>query len=237
MGNSPVYGPADADIAQDRHALQGVLQPRHDAFEVGFEEFVFRLPGAVLDPHRIGVALLVDSDEPRFLLHPDVTGDEVVVAHHREFPIEVEKPGNGIGDEVVVGHRGCRNVDPVPRADLPRIGAGGIDHVFARDDTPVGRHLPFVLRGPGDAGHTAAAHDLHSFTARHRGKGLDDAGRVDVAVVGGMESAQDPVEIVEGVKGTDTFRTDKFHGESQGRAHPKGVAQPVHLVFPISEAQ
>ena len=45
--------------------------------------------------------------------------------------IEFEEFGHGVGDEVVVGHRGHGQLQAGPLAHLAGIGAAGIDHMLA----------------------------------------------------------------------------------------------------------
>ena len=237
MGNGAMDGAPDTEIAQHRHAFHGVGKPWHDPLVVRGEELVLRLPGTVVDPDGVRVLLLVDADETGFLLHPDIAGHEAVVAHHGKFPGEREKLRHGIGDEVVVRHRRHGKLETVPPADLPGVGAGGVDHVFADDVAPLAADVPFAAGEGLDARDPAAPDDPHTLAADRGGHGLNDARRVDMAVIGRVESPLHALDAVEGMQCADTVGPDQFHGETQRGADTECVTQPVHLVFGVGEAK
>ena len=216
MAERAVDHALDAVLAEDRHPLQGLLQPGHDALAVGLEELALRVPGAVIVPDGVGVALLVDADQPRLLLHADVAGD-AVVADDGQLPLQRLVFRNGVGDEIVVRHRRGRQVVARPERHLPGIGAARVDHVLGHDRPLLGLHQPFAARLPGDAGRAALAHDGHAQPARPLGQREGRAGRVEVAVVGRVQHRLDAVEVVEGVE---------LCGPLESRRSPSGPPAP-----------
>jgi hypothetical protein len=79
----------DAEFGEDRHAVHGVLQPRHDAVVIGLEQLVLGFPRAVIEPDGVRVGLLVDADQAGLLLHPDIARYLLVIADDRQFPLQV----------------------------------------------------------------------------------------------------------------------------------------------------
>jgi hypothetical protein len=63
------------------------------------------------------------------------------------------------------------------------------------------------------------------------------AGRVHVAIIGGVQRADHAIEIVERVQLADKIRSDQLDVEAQRTPDRQGLAQPVHLVFGVGEAE
>ena len=52
-----------------------------------------------------------------------------------------------------------------------------------------------------------------------------------------MQGPQNPVQIVKGMKLSNTLRADKLNIESQRIANRQGVTQPVHFIFCIGQPE
>ena len=170
VGDGAVDGALDPELGQNRHPFHGVLEPRHDAVVVGGEQLALRLPRRPVQPDGVGVRLLVDADESRFLLHADVAGDLGVVAHHRELAGEVDELRHRLGDEVVVGHAGDGQVQPRPLSDLACVRASGVHDVLANVLALLGDHPPLAVRLRPDAGDAVVAHDRRALLPGARGQ-------------------------------------------------------------------
>ena len=128
-------------------------------------------------------------------------------------------------------------MQPRPFAHLPRVGAACVDHMFAGDGSFVGLNLPFAAGQLRYVCCPTLADDFDAFLPRARGHCHCHIGRVHVTVVGGVQCAYDPVEIVERVSFCDLVWPDKFDVEAQRPAHGQGMPQPVHLVLRIGQAK
>ena len=226
----------DAQLGEDRHAVQRILEPRHDPVVIRLEQLVLGLPRAVVDPDGVRVFLLVDSDQAGFLFHPDVAGDELVVPDHRKIVVILEFR-HRVSDEIMVGHRGHGKLQAAPLAHLPRIGAAGIDHMLAKDVAFFGLDQPFAARLLGDVGGPAAADDPRALGPCSGSKRLGDAGRVGMAVFRRVERALHAFQIVERVVAADFLRPDELDRKAEGAADTHRVAQPVDLVIGIGKAE
>ena len=237
VGDGAVHHPLHPLVGQDRHPLQGGLQPGHDAVVVGLEELVLRLPGRAVEPDRARVLLLVDADQAGLLLLADVARDQVVVAHHGQLGLALDELGHRVGHQVVVGRRDHRQVEPDPRADLARVGAGRVDHHLRAPLALLGDHPPAALLVGLDVGYPVLADHLGAHLPRTLGEGEGGARRIDVAVGRGVERGLDAVEIVEGVELGDLGRREDLHGVAQGGADAHDLAEVVHLAVGVGHAQ
>ena len=81
----------DAQFGEDRHAVhEAFFQPRHDPVVIGVEQFVFRLPRAMVFPDGVGVLLLVDADQAAISAPCGCSPrPSLVVADHRQFAVEI----------------------------------------------------------------------------------------------------------------------------------------------------
>ncbi len=174
---------------------------------------------------------------PDLLLHPDVARDQPVIAHDRQFLVERLELRHRVGDEVMVRHRGCGQVISRPQRDLPRIGAAGVDDMFAGDIALFGLDQPFAVRLLRHVRRTALADDLDAQLARALGQREGRAGRVDMAVVGRVQGRLDAVEIVERMQFADTVRPDDFHRKAEALADRDRLVQPVEFVIGIGQPQ
>ena len=191
----------------------------------------------MVDPDRVRVGLLVNTDQAGFLLHPDVAGDLGIVAHHRQFDVQILKLRHGVGYKVVVGHGGHGQGQPRPLPHLPGVGATGVDHVLAGDVALLGEDLPLAAVELLDVCCPAAADDARAQLPRPGRQRLGNAAGVDVTIVGGMQRAEHAFEVVEGVEFSDPVRADQLDVEAQRAPHGQRMAQPVHLVFAVRQPE
>ena len=112
MRNRAMHFAGDAKFGKDRHPVQAFLQPWHDPVVIGVEQPVFIVPRAMIVPDTVRVFLLVNPDQPALLLHPDIAADLAVVADHRQFALQPFEFRHRFGDEIMVRHRGHRQLQP-----------------------------------------------------------------------------------------------------------------------------
>ena len=62
MANRTMDSLLNAHLTQDRHTVKDGFQPWLDAVVVGWEQVVICIPRSPLLPHRVGIALLVDTE-------------------------------------------------------------------------------------------------------------------------------------------------------------------------------
>ena len=60
---------------------------------------------------------------------------------------------------------------------------------------------------------------------------------VYVPIIGGVQRAEHPFEIVERMQLCDGVWADQFDVEAKGAPHREGMAQPIHFIFGIGEAE
>ncbi len=124
-----------------------------------------------------------------------------------------------------------------PFADLPRIGSGCVDDMFAPDRAELRLDDPLAVLFPPDIRRPAAANNLGAQLARPRRKRLGNPCRIGMAVIRRMQRADHPFQIIERVQFSDPVRPDKFGVETKRARHAGCMAQPIHLVFGIGEAE
>ena len=237
MADGAMHFALDAKLREYGHAVQAFLQPGHDPVVIGVKQPVLVVPRAFVDPDRVGVGLFVDADEAALLFHPDVARDLLVVPDDGEFLVQSLEFRHRLGHEIVVGHGGHGQLQARPFAHLAGIGAARVDHMFAGDDALVGLDHPFAGWGLGDVGRAGVAEDAHALgprASRHRHR---DVGGVDMAVIGGVQRADHPVEVVERVQLGDAVGAHKLDIEAKRAANRQRVAQPVHLVARVGQPE
>ena len=133
MGDRSMDFLNDPGVGQHRHPLERRLEPRRNPVVFGREQVVVRLPRSTVLPHRTRIRLLVDADEARPPLHPDVSRYVGVLAQDRQFLVQVGEGRHLLGHEVLVGHGDHRQVHgrSGPGRHLAGIRAGGVDHLVA----------------------------------------------------------------------------------------------------------
>ena len=237
MADRAVDFAGDPKLGQDRHPVHRVFEPGHDAVIVRLKEFVLSLPRALVFPHRVRIGLFVDADQALLLLHADIAGHQPVIAHDRQFLVEGPELRHRVGDEVVVRHRGRRKVVSGPERDLPRIGAAGVDNMFAGDVALLGLHQPFAALGLRHVRRPAAADHLHAQLPRPLGERKGRARRVDVTVIGRVQRRLHPVEVVERVQLADALGPHDLHRKAKTLADRYRLVKPVEFVIGIGQPQ
>ena len=188
-------------------------------------------------PDGIWIFLFVNPDQPAFLLHSDIAGHFFVIANNGQLGVQALKFRYRFGHEIMMCHRGHGQLQPRPFAHLTGICAACIHHMFADDraffclDFPVTRRL---LRNVCGA---AVSDDFYALLPRARGHGHRHIGWVNMAVIWRMQRAQNPVEIVKRVQLRNFFWANQVDVEPQRPPDRQGVAQPIHFVFGIGQAE
>ena len=72
MRNSTMHFTLDAQFGKDRHAVQRIFQPWHDAVVVCLKQLILGFPGAMIFPHCVWIGLFIDSNQAGFLLHANI---------------------------------------------------------------------------------------------------------------------------------------------------------------------
>ena len=139
-----------------------------------------------------------------------------------------------LGDDILVLNRHHRHVDPDHLAGLPREIAGGRDNVLANDVAFVGRNLPFAAWLPLDRDHGRLAVDLSPEFARRPRKRLRKIRRLDIAVLGMLDRADDSVDVAERPDLLDLLRGQELDLDAD-RGGDSGVI--VIFVHPVAGAR
>ena len=159
MRDGPVHDPFDALVREHRHALQGRLQPGHDAVVVARTARA-PPPMACRPARRCSGRLSRRCRSDR----TSAPGAHSPTPCGRRVPRAALCPalelGDGLGHQVVVGHAGDGQVQTDPLTDLPGVGAAGVDHVLAHDIALLGADQPLAVRLALDVQHTIVADDL-----------------------------------------------------------------------------
>ncbi len=219
VADRAVHLSRDAQIGKDRHPVQALFQPRHHPVVIGVKELVLRLPRAMILPDGVGIFLLVNPDQPAFLLHPDIARDLFVIPDHRQLSLQILELRHVLGHEIMVRHRRHRQLQPRPFAHLPRIGAACVDHMLAGDRALLGLDLPLAAWQLGDVRRAAAADDPDALGPRARGHRHGDVGGVHVPVVGRVQRADHAVQIVERMQLGNALRPHQLDVELQGPSY------------------
>ena len=132
--NRAVDDAANAHFAENRHALDGALEPRRDAIQVVREQLVGGVPlrESARRPGLVQARAFVDAHQAGFLLLPEIAGG-VGVAHHRNLAAALHERGNRMRHHVVMLHVGDGRIGADHRRDLAGIAARGIHHHLGDD--------------------------------------------------------------------------------------------------------
>ena len=112
---------------------------------------------------------------------------------------------------------------PTMRAGLPGEIAGGRDDVLAGDVALVGDDQPLAAGQPLDRGDGGVAVDLAAAVARAARQRLGEVGRLDVAVLGVLDRADDPVDVAERPDLLDLGGRQELHLDPADRRGDAGV--------------
>ena len=214
--------PADPGVTDRRDPADGPVHDLLEARPVGCQETAVEVGRDPVEGPRCWVALVAAHAQPADLL-PEV--DQVVgVAHRRQRRRHAVDP---LSEQVLVGHRDDRNVDPCEPADLRGEHAARVDHDLGPD-----RPLLAVLDDP-DPGHPAVGHvdrghprpglDPDPPSAGAGGERLGEARRVEPAVGRQVDGAEHAVERHQREEGAGLTRADELKRQPE-RLRPAGLA-------------
>ena len=142
-----------------------------------------------------------------------------------------------LGDDILMLYRNDRNADADHLSRASREVARSRHDMFAGDVALVGDDLPFPAREPHDRGHGRMAVDLAAALARAARQRLGQVGGLDVAVLGVLDRADDPLDVAERPDVLDLLWRQKFHLDpADGRGDPGVIAIFVHPVAGAREA-
>ena len=198
IGDGAVIDLLDADVAEGGHARDRRLDMRLEALQVLLEELVFRL--GVRPVHvAAGRAVLVGTEDEAAILLAHVPGG-IGFAQHAHFGkallLARDDRRMGLGHDVLVLDRDDRDVEPDHGAGLAGEVAGGRHNVLAGDRALVGLDDPAISLAR-DPGHARVPIDRGAELARALRHRLGQVGRLDIAVVGMLDGAQDPVRFAK----------------------------------------
>ena len=176
----------DTELCKDRHSIERVFKPRHDAVVISFEQVVLGFPGTVVVPNDIGVRLFVDTNKTGLLLHADIARNQFIVTDHGQFVIEIHKFRHIVSHEVVVGHRRGRDVDATPLTHLAGVSSRGVDHMLADNVTVISADTPLARRQLLHVRCSAMANHGCTKLTRAFGQRHGHAGRINVTIVRGV---------------------------------------------------
>ena len=114
------------------HPVDGPIHDLGEARPVRSQELAVEVGRHAVERPRRGVTLVAAHAQPADLL-PEVA-QVIRVAHRRQARRHALDP---LGEQVFVGHRDDRHVDPDQPADLGREHAPGIDHDVGPDRAPL----------------------------------------------------------------------------------------------------
>ena len=235
--NGAVHDATDAHLAKDRHALDGALEPEADAVQIVGEELAggFPLGETVRRPGLDKARVLVDADQTALLLLT-VIARHPRIPHHGQFACALDKSGDRVGDHIVVLHVADGGIGPDHLRHLPRIAARRVHHHAGNDAALLGDHFPFARGSTADAGHAVLADDRGAQIARALGHGVAEAGRIRVAVIGGVCRCDHTLGGEEGVQLTGPRGGDDLHVEANGLGETVDALHPRELALVVGKA-
>ena len=237
IGDRPVDHLGQRRLFQQRHAGHRIGDIPFQPLQIVGEQLEAEIlrKGIVLGhPMRAAVPLIGSKIEahlflPQVIAAVDVAQERQLVAHLggplRQF-------GNGVEQHVLMAHHHHRHVAAEPFADLARIVAGGIDHDLAADVALWGLDDPLVPLAP-HAGGGAEALDPRAQRPRALGQGLGELRRIDVAVIGVVQSPAEVVSFQEGVARAHLIRPQDVQVHALIATHARDalkLAQPLGAV-------
>ena len=104
MADRAMHFARNPEFREYRHPIQRVFQPWHDPVVICIKQPVFVIPRALIMPDRVRVLFLIDPDQPLFLLHPDISRDQLVIPDHGKFAVQILEFRHIFGNEIMVRH-------------------------------------------------------------------------------------------------------------------------------------
>ena len=221
--------PVHARVGDGRDPPDGPVHDLLEARPVGREQLAVEVRRHAVERPRRGVPFVAAHAQAADLL---AVVDEVVrVAHRREGRDDAV---DGLGEEVLVGHRDDRHVDPGEPTDLRGEHAAGVDH----DVRPDLRALAPVL--DGDPGHAAPLHadaddarvrpDRDAPLAGPGGEGERQTRRVEPAVGRQVDGRQHAIERHQREERVRLGRRDELDRQPE-RLGPAGLSAQLLLAL------
>src|SRR4029079_18375307 len=121
--------------------------------------------------------------------------------------------------------------------DLPAPGAGSVDDVLGGDVALRGSDQPFARRLEVDRPHRIVADDLGAAGPRAYSHGVGGQGRVDVAVLGLVDGANDAVDAAKRIDPAKLFRRQQVEIVTDEAPETLDVAELVHPLGRAGDAQ
>ena len=163
----------------------------------------------------------------------------VWVAQQRQFlAAPLQERRNVLGHQVLVLHRDDRQVLADQRHDLARPVAGGVDHDLGPDRLAfVGTDQPFARTATRQAGDAGEPVDAAAGLAGVTRIGLGQLRWVDIAIERVPEHAFEVVRLQERIELAGLRRTQQLIGETLRLGHGLDVAEFVHALTVMGEAE
>ena len=233
IGDRPVDHVLNADLAEDRHAVDRRVDMRLQPLDVAGEQVLAEAVRHAVDEAGRRAFLIGAEDQALpFLAH--VVG-RVAFPQHRHLGqallVALDQRRMRLGDDVLVLDGDDRNVEADHGRGLARIVAGRRDHVLASDVALLGAHQPFAARRALDRRHRRLAIDLAAAVAGANGQRLGQVGRGDMAVIRMIERAHQAVGVAERPELLHLGRRDDLERHADG---VRGAAILVILVHPVA---
>ena len=189
-GEGTVDPALDADVLQYRKAPQPDFQFGADAIGLLRKERHAEVPvGALNLP--VARILLVNAEQHAVLLALQVR-EPLEIGHGRHHVGERGHLSNGLGDQVVVGHRRDGVVDAHHAAHPAGPQPGGVDHVLGHHGPEFGIEPPEAVGRAGEVEHPVVQHHVGPTVASGRGVSVGGAVGVEVALVRVEQPAHKP---------------------------------------------
>ena len=236
IGDGAVVDLLDADLAEGGNARDRRFDVGAKAIEVLGKEFVFAVRRRPIDIAGGRAFFVWAEQEPaRFLAHVPGGIRLAQNSHFRQaLRLALDDRGMGFGHDILVLDRDDGDIDPDHPAGRPGEIAGRRNDMLAHHLALVGYDLPFAVRQPLDRGHRRLAVDLGAAFARAAGQSLREIGGLDVAVVGMLDRADDPLDIAERPDLLDLIWLQELHLDAD-RLGDAGVI--VIFVHPVAGAR
>ena len=209
------------------------------ALDVLLEQLVL---GAVSGPVQVTArrARLVRPQDKPLVFFPQVPGT-VGLTQDGHFRQSLLIPGNQVGMgfryDVLVFDRHHRDFQADHGAGAAGIVTGGGNDVLTGDITPGGLHPPFAGRGALNAFHHGIAVNNRTPSPGALCQGLGQVGRLDIAVFGMKQRADQPVRIAQRPEITHLFRGKEFGMDANGAGRGRVLVILVHTVPVHGQAQ
>ena len=238
IGDGAVIDLLDAHLAKGWHARDRGFNVRGEPVEVFLEELVFALVRRAVHV-AAGCPMLVRPKQQATVFLTHVPGG-IRLAQNAHFGhalgLALLDERMGLGHDVLVLDGNHRNIEANHRARLARKVAGGGNDVLAGDVALVGLHHPLAVRLLLDAGDGGVAVDLSTARARTLRHGLGEIGRLDIAVIGVLDRAEQAIGLAERPDLLDLLRGEDVDLDADRLGNPGVVHELIPAVLGAGEA-